>query len=143
MLMNTNRIGHGFALAKHSEARRWALRENIAIEVCPISNQVLFKKKSAELCSRIFWDRKKQGDYFMCYFPSFDRSHRLPQKMKNTRFYSGIFLSAQKKRKDKRWRLRNILDVRIKLLSRQSMCKQMDSGSPRLRTLMEPRNFHC
>ncbi|XP_060550437.1 adenosine deaminase 2 isoform X2 [Pantherophis guttatus] len=41
VLMNTNRIGHGFALAKHSEARRWAVKENIAIEVCPISNQVL------------------------------------------------------------------------------------------------------
>ncbi|XP_032076995.1 adenosine deaminase 2 [Thamnophis elegans] len=41
LLMDTHRIGHGFALAKRSELRRVVLKGDIAVEVCPISNQVL------------------------------------------------------------------------------------------------------
>jgi adenosine deaminase CECR1 len=38
--LNTTRIGHGYAIAKHPEAQRIAREKNIPIEVNPISNQV-------------------------------------------------------------------------------------------------------
>lgn len=41
ILLNTSRIGHGFALTKHPKAMDEVFRRNIAIEISPISNQVL------------------------------------------------------------------------------------------------------
>ncbi|XP_036336591.1 adenosine deaminase 2-like [Rhagoletis pomonella] len=41
VLLGTKRIGHGLALLKHPEVLRLARLRNIAIEVSPISNQVL------------------------------------------------------------------------------------------------------
>ncbi len=40
ILLNTTRIGHGYAIAKHPEAMKLAMEQDIPIEVCPISNQV-------------------------------------------------------------------------------------------------------
>jgi adenosine deaminase-related growth factor len=41
LLLNATRMGHGYAIAKHPEAKRIAKEKNIPIEVNPISNQVL------------------------------------------------------------------------------------------------------
>ncbi|XP_067652548.1 adenosine deaminase AGSA-like [Haliotis asinina] len=41
ILLNTTRIGHGFAIPKHPEVMRLIKERNIPIEVNPISNQVL------------------------------------------------------------------------------------------------------
>ncbi|KJE90357.1 insect-derived growth factor-B-like protein, variant [Capsaspora owczarzaki ATCC 30864] len=41
VLLNTTRIGHGFAVAKHPIVSSLVTSRQIAIEVCPISNQVL------------------------------------------------------------------------------------------------------
>ncbi|CAH0546063.1 unnamed protein product [Brassicogethes aeneus] len=41
MLMNSTRIGHGFALPKHPELIKMGITKNIPLELCPISNQVL------------------------------------------------------------------------------------------------------
>ncbi|KIK37710.1 hypothetical protein CY34DRAFT_444611 [Suillus luteus UH-Slu-Lm8-n1] len=41
ILLGTKRIGHGFSLAKHPKLMQICREEKIAIEVCPISNEVL------------------------------------------------------------------------------------------------------
>lgn len=40
ILLNTTRIGHGYALPKHPEVKRLVMQNKIAIEINPISNQV-------------------------------------------------------------------------------------------------------
>ncbi|KYN05424.1 Adenosine deaminase CECR1 [Cyphomyrmex costatus] len=41
VMLNTKRIGHGYALTKHPLVWKFVQQLNIAVEVCPISNQVL------------------------------------------------------------------------------------------------------
>ncbi|XP_077025699.1 adenosine deaminase 2 isoform X2 [Tamandua tetradactyla] len=41
LVLNSTRIGHGFALSKHPAVMEYFRKKDIPIEVCPISNQVL------------------------------------------------------------------------------------------------------
>ncbi|KAK5640478.1 hypothetical protein RI129_011289 [Pyrocoelia pectoralis] len=41
ILLGTKRIGHGYAITKHPKVMKLVKERQIAIEVCPISNQVL------------------------------------------------------------------------------------------------------
>lgn len=41
MLLGTKRIGHGLNLAQHSYLLEKVKREEICLEICPVSNQVL------------------------------------------------------------------------------------------------------
>jgi adenosine deaminase CECR1 len=47
ILLNSKRIGHGYALPKHPLAMQLVKDKGIALEICPISNEVL------HLCSSI------------------------------------------------------------------------------------------
>ena len=40
VLLNTTRIGHGYALTKHPKVLQMVKQKQIAIEVNPLSNQV-------------------------------------------------------------------------------------------------------
>lgn len=40
LILNSTRIGHGFALTKHPAVWADSWKKNIPMEVCPISNQV-------------------------------------------------------------------------------------------------------
>ncbi|KAI0053868.1 adenosine deaminase-like growth [Auriscalpium vulgare] len=41
LLMGTRRIGHGFSIVKHPKLMEICREQNIALEVCPISNEIL------------------------------------------------------------------------------------------------------
>lgn len=39
--LNSRRIGHGFALPKHPQTMQLIKEKGIALEICPISNEIL------------------------------------------------------------------------------------------------------
>jgi len=47
ILLNSTRIGHGYALAHHPHLLKMAAEKGIAVELCPVSNQVLNLIKDA------------------------------------------------------------------------------------------------
>jgi len=43
LLLGTKRIGHGFSLVKHPKLMSICRERDIALEVCPISNEILVR----------------------------------------------------------------------------------------------------
>ena len=41
MLLKSSRVGHGYAVAHHTEIKKLLKTRGVALEVCPLSNQVL------------------------------------------------------------------------------------------------------
>jgi adenosine deaminase CECR1 len=41
LMLNSKRIGHGFALAQHPELMKLFKEKRIALEICPICNEIL------------------------------------------------------------------------------------------------------
>ena len=42
IILKATRIGHGFAIGKHPSVMDLARTNSVAVEICPISNQVYF-----------------------------------------------------------------------------------------------------
>ena len=54
ILLGAKRIGHGYAIVKHPEAKKLARHKNIPLEICPISNQVFLAWVYNTITSNIY-----------------------------------------------------------------------------------------
>lgn len=61
LLFNTSRIGHGYALAHHPLAKEMSQKRNVAVELCPISNQVYKVDRNLS-------NSEKQSRSQICFF---------------------------------------------------------------------------
>ncbi len=61
ILLNSTRIGHGFAIAKHPSVMELARAKGIPVEICPISNQVF-------LLLKLFFLQQMNYYYLIAHF---------------------------------------------------------------------------